>query len=132
MENQKEKNSTPTYFNANPNKEYSILYISSGKDETIMSMGDELITDGDISNMVHRYKEDDNFYRRGSVIIEIKNASYVIVQSISNKKINYAEVYTTIEEEAKISKLNEIAFEETNSNQELLTTRHPYVRKIKL
>lgn len=127
-----EENIKTVVFNSNPNKEYSILYISSGKDDNLTAMGDELITDGDISNMTHRYKEEEDFYKSGSIIIKIKNASFTIVQSISNKKVNYAEIFTKIEDESKINTIKKLASIENDANGELLTVKRPYVRKILL
>lgn len=117
---------------SNPNKEYSLLHIASGNGQNMIEMDEELITDGDIASMTHQYKEDDNNYSTGSIIIDIKNASYTIIQRITNKKIDYAQVFTNIREESKIDIITNIASIKNMNKGELLTTKHPYIRKIKL
>ena len=116
---------------SNPNKEYSLLYICAG-DDIISELGEELVTDGDISDMVHRYNETSDVYRRGSAVIKIKNASYTIVQRIADKNVANADVFTTIQEEAKLNRVVDIALERQGDNGEFLITKCPYVRKIKL
>ena len=131
MEKQSEKTSAILYENCNPNQQYSLLYVSSGE-EILLELGEELITDGDISDMTHTYNETGNIYRRGSAVITIKNASYAIVQQLADRKVATAEIFTTIVEEAKLNKLMDIANVRQGDNGEFLLTKCPYVRKIKL
>ena len=133
MEKQNINSCISLYEDSNPNQEYSLLYVSAGPEDRLLSeLGEELITDGDISSMVHNYNENGCIYRRGSAVIKIKNASYTIVQRIADKEVVNAEVFTTIIEDAKMDKVLEMAIERQNGTGEYMLTKYPYVRKIKL
>ena len=73
MEKQNTNGSINLHWDSNPNKEYSLLYVSAGPEDLLLSeLGEELITDGDVSNMVHNYNETGSIYRRGSAYRKYK------------------------------------------------------------
>lgn len=121
------------YQNQNPNRKYSISaikYIKNGE-----STEYELLTDGEIKELKTTEKEnyynDKDKYIVRRRVIEVENASYVIIQRIYEKDVVNAIVFTKLEEIGKLKKIKQIS-KINNKNEKLLTYQKPYVRKITL
>lgn len=135
MEKNNTTKNTELHVGSNPNKEYSLMYIGTEGRNMITEMGEEILTDGEIKSMIHNYKEDskkDYVYKSGNLVIEVRDASYVIIQRLMDNNVDFSHVFTCIEEEALLDEILNLASVKNTDKSNLLTAKQPYVRKISL
>lgn len=124
-------------YKTNPNQQYQLIHEENKKNYAFEFI---LITDGNIAipdnleQISHQYMPNKAIQLKDpkTIDIHLKNASYVIIQTLNNYQIQYCSVYTEILENEKLRKIVDIANMQHKNQNDSIKKELPYVKKITL